>query len=222
MTSTPSIAKSLTQYAFDVAAIGREFNYTPPIGGFVNNDITEFNAIVWNETDPAVIGLIPGYYNFYTPIPGQPIRGAIYVDGKYAGDNFPALQAQVTALAAASSPRAFSSPTRAVNTSYQPSSTRDALVSASATVAVALTLLVGGAGTVILESASDSGFTTSVAELGRTGLTGGAGIALNQSNGGQLSGIVPTGHYYRYRTVITTGTSTTVTFSLTGAREVLI
>jgi len=189
--------------------LGREFVYTPPVGGYSLHNEAEWDATTWGEVfDKPSWTVLNGT--------GYPTLGDWQAKIEYAAFNYAALE---TAVANLGGTKSFSSPTRVVNTSYRPSTTRDSFVSASATVAVALTLLVGGAGSIILEIASDSGFTTNVAELARTGISGGAGIALAQSNSGQLAGYVPAGYYYRYRTVTTTGAPT---FTINAAREVLV
>lgn len=119
--------------------------------------------------------------------------------------------------------RAFSAPSRSLNTAFQPSATRDAQVSYSVDIATSVSLSGGAVGTVFLEYADDSGFTTSVVEIGRTvnGNTGTlvVGLTLNQTATAQLNGIVPANKYARLRTVNTTGTPT---FNYRSGQEVLL
>lgn len=102
--------------------------------------------------------------------------------------------------------------TRSLNTAYQISSTKNSLVNYSVDIATTVNLTGGAVGTVYLEYADDSGFTTNVVEVGRfvNGQTGTlvVGLTLNQTNTGTLSGIIPAGKYARIRTANTTGTPT--------------
>lgn len=49
--ATPAhdIPNALRWYAYAINGIYRDYDYTPPPGGFVNGDETEYNAITWNE-----------------------------------------------------------------------------------------------------------------------------------------------------------------------------
>lgn len=125
--------------------------------------------------------------------------------------------------AAAPDPRSFATPTRSLNTAFQISTTRDALVSYSVDIATSVSLVGGAVGTVFIEYADDSGFTTNVKEIGRTvnGNTGTlvVGLTLNQIATAQITGIVPLAKYVRLRTANTTGTPT---FTFRSAEEVLL
>ncbi len=119
--------------------------------------------------------------------------------------------------------RSQSSASRSLNSAFQPSATRDSLVNYSVDISVSLSLTTGQAGTVYLEVASDSGFTTNVQELSRfananTGtLT--IGLALVQTVTGTMSGYVPAGYYVRLRTQNNTSTPT---FTYRSGQEVLL
>lgn len=114
--------------------------------------------------------------------------------------------------AVSTSTRAFSSPTRAVNTAYQSSTTRDTDVRASVDITTTLSLTGGTTGKVTLQYADDSGFTTNVVTVQQytNSNTGTLTIGLNTSQIGtaDLSGIIPAGKYYRLATTNTTGTPT--------------
>lgn len=120
-------------------------------------------------------------------------------------------------------PRSQALASRSLNSIFQVNATRDCLVSYSVSVSTTLSLTTGQFGTIILEMASDSGFTTNVQEIGRmwnnqTGtLT--LGLALNQSVAGNVSGYVPAGYYVRMRTVNNVGTPT---FSYVSGQETLL
>lgn len=108
--------------------------------------------------------------------------------------------------------RSQSSASRSLNTIFQINATRDCIVNYSVDISCTLSLTTGQSGTVFLEIASNSGFTTNVQELARfvNGNTGTLtiGLALTQNVTGTLSGYVPTGYYVRLRTVNNTGTPT--------------
>lgn len=118
-----------------------------------------------------------------------------------------ALNVPTPAIPAALSQSAAS---RTLNTVFQVSASRPSLVSYS--VRIVTTASIGGNqdGDVILEIASDSGFTANVQTLAITqnaqAIT--LAIVLNsvQTQTGVLSGFVPTGYYARLRTVNNTGT----------------
>lgn len=120
-------------------------------------------------------------------------------------------------------PRSQSSATRSLNSGFQVSAARDALVNYSVDVSCSLTLTSGQSGTVFLEIASDSGFTTNVQEIGRftNSSTGTLTIGLNLVQGvtGNLQGYVPSGYYCRLRTANNTGTPT---FTYRSGQEILL
>lgn len=119
--------------------------------------------------------------------------------------------------------RIQSSASRSLNSAFQISSTRDSLVNYSIDIACTLSLTTGQTGTVFLEIASDSGFTTNVQELGRSvnGNTGTLTLGLNltQNATSTLSGYVPAGYYCRIRTANTVGTPT---FNYRSGQEILL
>lgn len=116
-----------------------------------------------------------------------------------------------------------SQPARALNSIFQISTTRNALVSYSVQITVTASIGSGQNGDAILEIASDSGFTTNVqtvAILGNSQVVTLA-IALQsvQSGTGTLVGVVPAGYYSRIRTVNNTGTPA---FLMRAQQEVLL
>lgn len=119
--------------------------------------------------------------------------------------------------------RSQSSATRALNTAFQVSATRDSIVNYSVNIATSLTLSGGAVGVVYLEIATDAAFTNNVQELGRfeNGNTGALtiGLSLAQNVTSQLSGYVPLGFYCRLRTASTTGSPT---FTYRSGQEVLV
>lgn len=118
--------------------------------------------------------------------------------------------------------RSQSAATRSLNTAFQVSTTRDAWVSYSVQITVTASISGGQNGDVVLEIASDSGFTANVQTLAISGLgqTYTLAIALQgvQPQTGVVTGYVPAGYYARLRTVNTTGTPA---FAYRAGQEVL-
>lgn len=116
----------------------------------------------------------------------------------------------------------FTNPSRTLGTAYQISSTRNARVSYSVNIAATISLISGQSGTVVLEYADDSGFTTNVVTVQSTSNvnTGSLTLGLNltQTITASLSGDIPVGKYVRLRTVSNTGTPS---FTFVSAQEVL-
>lgn len=141
-----------------------------------------------------------------------------------AGQGYTITSADVIfALQMAAVTRTFANPSRTLNSAFQISTTQDTQVSYAVDIAATLSLTTGQTGTVVLEYADDSGFTTNVVTLqsavnGNTG-TLAIGLGLTQTATVTLTGIVPAGKYVRLRTVNTTGTPT---FTFRTAQEVLL
>lgn len=114
--------------------------------------------------------------------------------------------------ASSSVTRSQSSTTRTLNSAYQISTTQDAFVAYTVDVAATLSLSGGQSGQVVLEIATNSGFTTGVqtVQSAINGNTGTLTIGLNMTttSSATLTGYVPKGMYARLRTVNTTGTPT--------------
>lgn len=115
-----------------------------------------------------------------------------------------------TTLSASVPTRTQSAQTRSLNTAFQISTTRDTLATYSVQITVTASIAGGQNGDVILEIASDSGFTTNVQTLSIAGLgqTYTLAVALQgvQPQTSVVSGYVPAGYYTRLRTVNNTGT----------------
>uniref|UniRef100_A0AAU6W2P1 Tail fiber protein n=4 Tax=unclassified bacterial viruses TaxID=12333 RepID=A0AAU6W2P1_9VIRU len=105
-----------------------------------------------------------------------------------------------------------STASRALNTIYRVSTTRPAWVTYSVQLTVTATIAGGQNGDVVLEIASDAGFTTSVQTLSISGLGQVYSLAVAiqgvQPQTGVVSGFVPAGYYARLRTVNNTGAPT--------------
>lgn len=112
----------------------------------------------------------------------------------------------------AATPRSFSYTTRALNTCFQPSATRDVLATYSVDIQTSLSLTAGQQGTVYLRTYTNSSCTTGAQELTRfvNGQTGALtiGLALTQNVTGTLTGVIPAGSYAQLATENNTGTPT--------------
>lgn len=108
--------------------------------------------------------------------------------------------------------RSFSYTTRALNTCFQPSATRDVLATYSVDIATTLSLTAGQQGTVYLRTYSNSGCSAGTQEVTRfvNGQTGALtiGLALTQNVTGTLTGVIPAGAYVQLVTENNTGTPT--------------
>lgn len=138
--------------------------------------------------------------------------------GTYSGVTTDA-QGRVTA----GTVRSYTYQTRALNTCFQVSAARDAMVSYSVDILTSLSLTSGQQGTVYLRTYTNSGCTTGEQELTRfvNGQTGTLtiGLALSQNVTGTLSGVVPAGLYVQLVTQNNTGTPT---FTARPGQEVLM
>lgn len=127
------------------------------------------------------------------------------------------------ALTASAPARSFAYPTRALNTCFQVSATRDALVSYGVDITTTLTLANGGQGSASLRTYTDS----SCSLGGQTVVSGTSGLptTLSASVGLQnlgtvtLSGVAPAGLWERLETTTNVGT---VTFATRQGQETLL
>lgn len=119
--------------------------------------------------------------------------------------------------------RSVSYPSLAVNTARQASTIHDALVTASVSITATLSLTTGQQGTVTLQYADNSAFTTNVVsvQVSSNGNTGSLAIGLNlgQIVSATVTGFVPAGKYYRLLTTNVTGTPT---YGIPTIQEVLL
>lgn len=150
----------------------------------------------------------------YTDLSGKPSLAAVATSGSYTDlSNKPSIPAAASQSAAS----------RSLNTAFQVSSTRGAFVSYSVQLTVTASIAGGQNGDVILEIASDSGFTTNVQTVAIAGLgqTYTLAVAIQgvQPQTGCVAGFVPAGYYARLRTVNNTGTPT---YSVRAGQETLV
>lgn len=121
-----------------------------------------------------------------------------------------ALQVAVSALGAA---RSQSSVTRSLNTAFQVSTTRDALVIYTPRLTVTASIAGGQDGDVFLEIADNNTFTVGVQQVSISGLgqTYTLAVAIQgvQPQSGVVVGYVPAGKWVRLRTANNTGTPAT-------------
>ena len=135
--------------------------------------------------------------------------------GSYTGTVTTDAQGRVTG----GTNRSFTNPTRSLNTSFQVSTTQDALVSYAVDISCTAALLAGQAGRVILEYANETGFTTGVTTVNQGGASAGGVLNLATLNTATLTGVIPAGKFVRLRTVNTNGTPV---FTYQSAQEVLL
>lgn len=120
-------------------------------------------------------------------------------------------------------PKSFANPTRSLNSAFQVSTTRDAMVTYTVDIASTLSLTTGQSGTVTLQYADDSGMSTNLKTVqssvnGNSG-TLAIGLGLTQTSTASLNGMVPAGKYVKLVTANTVGTPT---FTMRAAQEVLL
>lgn len=120
-------------------------------------------------------------------------------------------------------PRSFAYPTRALNTCFQVSSTRDALVSYGVDVTTTLTLTNGGQGSAALRTYTDSGCSLGGQTIvsGTSGLPATLTVTVGLQNLGTvvLGGVAPAGLWERLETTTNVGT---VTFAARQGQETLL
>lgn len=113
--------------------------------------------------------------------------------------------------------------TRSLNSAFQPSATRNAMVIYTVQLTITASIAGGQNGDVILEIASDSGFTTNVQTIGVAGFGQTYTLAITlqgvQPDKRQVVGIVPAGYYARLRTVDNVGTPS---YSYIAGQEILM
>lgn len=120
--------------------------------------------------------------------------------------------------------RSQSLSTRPLNTAFQVSTTRECYVQYCVDITCTSTLLGGQSGTVFLEMATNSAFTTGVQELSEFTNANNVALAIaitvTQLNTACLTGFsIPAGNWVRIRTASNTGTPT---FTFKVGQEVLL
>jgi hypothetical protein len=180
----------------------------------------------WQALDKAAVGL-SNVDN--TSDASKPVSSAVTtaLAGKFntpAGTTAQYVRGDGTLATLPTTPtRSFNYTTRALNTCFQPSSTRDALVSYSVDILTTISLATGQQGTVYLRTYTDSGCTTGTQEVVRfvNGQTGTLTIGLNISQNvtASLTGVIPAGLWVR---LVTENNTSTPTFTARPGQEVLL
>lgn len=172
-----------------------KYDAMSPTQGFASGLTTTVSLPTTSDAMVAAIkaDLVVFAFNAY----GQTISPAYAVLSGFGGDE---------------TARSFSNPSLAVNTSRQPSVTRDTMVNASVDITSTISLTTGQTGKVSLQYADNSAFNVNVVNVqsATNGNTGALTIGLNLSQvyTAALTGIVPAGKYYRLVTTNVTGTPT--------------
>lgn len=102
MSTTANIQQMLLYCAYYIDYAQRPYQYTPPPGGFINNDVTEYNAITWTDS---VYSMPP-----WALLGALALQAGIFVDEAYAADNIKTDEAAIAALATAVTGK-FANPT---------------------------------------------------------------------------------------------------------------
>lgn len=138
--------------------------------------------------------------------------------GTYSGVTTDA-QGRVTA----GTTRSFAYQTRSLNTCFQISSTRDSLVAYAVEIVTVSTLTSGQAGTVFLETFTNSGCSAGAQEIMRFSNGNvqslGLSVTMTQTVTGTLNGVVPAGLWVKLRT---NNDTSTPTFTARPGQEVLL
>lgn len=171
--------------------------------------------MLWDSSGNFVGLLTEGFTMSITDVTNPQFKSDI-VAGVIAGaltDGLVTLtSSQVSFMSDVLNGRSVSYPSLAVNTARQASTIQDALVTASVSITATLSLTTGQQGTVTLQYADNSAFTTSVVSVqaSSNGNTGALAIGLNlgQIVSATVTGFVPAGKYYRLLTTNVTGTPT--------------
>jgi len=126
-------------------------------------------------------------------------------------------------IVTAGTSQSISSPSRTINTTYQNTSSQNILGSYTVDISCTFTLLGGQQGSIYLEYADNSTFSTNLVTVqsstnGNTG-TIGITITLTQTATAAVTGVIPAGKYYRIRSNNDAGTPT---FTMRNSQETKI
>lgn len=190
---------------------GGQLPYLAPLNGGIQ--LNESNQLVVdNIPQSEITGLaatFAGKANVSHTHPTSDISGLqTYIDGR---------------IASTTKFMSFATTTRSLNTAFLISSTSAAFVSYTVDIGTTLSLTSGQTGTVSLQYADDSGFTTNVKTVqssanGNTGtLT--VGLDLVQTSTASLTGMIPANKYVK---IVTANTAGTPTFTYRTQQEVIL
>lgn len=184
-----------------------------------------WNFICYYSTAQSLIAAIPqADWNQSNPSASNYIQNKPTVpSGQVQSDWTQASTSAVDYIKNKPAARSQSAAIRSLNTAFQVNATRWATVKYSVDISTTVSLSGSQVGTVILETATNSAFTTGVQTLqqfsnGNSG-TLVVGLVLTQLSTACLSGDVPAGNYVRLRTVNVTGTPT---YTYQAGQEVLV
>lgn len=183
--------------------------------GFVVGVPAGVSIIVYDNSNNYLANFEENFTPVITDVTSAQLKATIIADTKAAlqvDSGLTFADSDYNFLFPAVNNRSISSPSLAVNTSRQASTSQDAQITASVDVTATLNLSGGTSGKVELKYADDSAFTTNVVTVqsssnGNTGtLT--LGLGITQLCTATVTGVVPTGKYYRLVTTNITGTPT--------------
>jgi hypothetical protein len=115
--------------------------------------------------------------------------------------------------------RTYANPARTLNSAFQISATRDAMVSYAVDITVSALIVGGTSGRVWLEYANEVGFTTGVTVVTSSGASTSGVLNVTVLGTANLTGLIPTGKFVRLRTQNVTGTPT---YSFQSSQEVVV
>lgn len=198
--NTPNLAKSLRYFSYVGYNLGREYDYTPPVGGFVANSEAEYNAIVWNETDP---NIIPSYWSLWLDN-GIKFIAAQWADAQVAGEGFPALVTTVAGLSAGTrTTSAFTlNPSGTGATGTQVHATKASSIQVTYSTQITYSLSGSPASSVVVKVCpTNSSTEANWVEIGRTEIGQPTGLAVTVGqvvkNVGQVTADVDAGYYVK-------------------------
>lgn len=174
----------------------------------------------WNSFPGKPAGLAPQVQTDWNAVSGmgvllnKPTLATVATSGSYNDlSNKPPIPAAPS----------ISTPSRALNTIYQLSATRNAWVAYSVQIVVTASIGSGQAGDAILEAADDAGFTSNVRTIAIVSnaqvVTLAIALQSVQTSTATLAGYIPAAAYHRIRTVNVTGAPG---FSIRAQQETLL
>lgn len=197
---------------------GGHLPYLAPMNGGLQLDTGTNELVVKDIPQSGITGLSTTFSGITTALAGKANATHGHSTSDIAG-----LGTFVSNWMASSSALTFATSTRSLNTAFQVSATKAAMVTYTVDIGATLSLTSGETGTVTLQYADDSGFTTNVKTVqssanGNTG-TLAIGLGLTQTSTASLTGIIPAGKYVK---LVTANTAGTPTFTYRNQQEVIL
>lgn len=207
-----SLGANLSSSAGVLNAVGSDWNATSGQPGFIQNKPSLTSGTVTSVTAGA--GLSGGTIT---------TSGTISLPNTGTASTYSGVTTDAQGRVIAGTARSFSYQTRALNTCFQPSASRDVMAVYPVEISASLSLSGGTVGTVYLRTYTNSGCSTGTQEVMRAvnSNTGALTIGLNttQTSTGALTGIIPAGLWVQLVTENTTGTPT---FTARPGQEILL